>query len=346
MLTVIIFLYDRLICLLKWQIKEVSVKLTRKKKLTILTRKLNKTSKSLILILVLTACQDFSCYDQAFGLESNLNEAIQPGKNILHSLISNNQIKTGSVAKSSPKSVNKPKKTAKINKQSSSYDETTQLVDELNFRDTDYAKLREQIKQELNETYKPSSIFSGTVMPSMLRQPAQNSKIFLPDTCVAGSFATMTIFDSLGDRQSYVGVKINDTDLQSDYSGQVVFLVPQNDAKELDITLLNSNFQSVAKLIQGPAYVSSVDHPTAKIETAAITHDLFDILTLKGSNFDGIANNNHAYIDDVEPVQILAASPCELKLRLPKTLDAGAHYIHLVTDGVKSNQLPFNYTLK
>ncbi len=260
------------------------------------------------------------------AVETNLDSTLQPGAEYLKAIIKSTKVNS------------KNNNTDSVNK--------NDISDELDLKEIDYKALREQIRTELKESYNPSSINYGSAMQGLIKQPVKNSRIFLPDTCVSGSFITISILDNLGDPQSYIGIKIDNNDFQSDYTGQVVTLLPVSNSNSLKVYLLNDNYSVTAKLIPGQAYVSSVEQPSPIIEKLEIYKDHFDVLKISGKYFDGIGDHNHVYIDDIDPAQILSASPIELKIRIPKSLDAGNHYIHVSTNGTKSNQQKFSYFLK
>lgn len=64
-----------------------------------------------------------------------------------------------------------------------------------------------------------------------------------------------------------------------------------------------------------------------------------EVLTIDGHSFDGVGDNNRVIVDGAGDAKVLAASPVQLKVELPRGIAAGRHSISISTAGLRSNPM-------
>lgn len=172
-----------------------------------------------------------------------------------------------------------------------------------------------------------------------VRQPSVGAMMMVPERALAGQSMTISIYDSKRNPEASVELSLNGSTMISNIDGQVSFTIPEDatPGRSLNVALAARPevMPTVIDILQ-PLIVPS-EKQTPSIEGVTLTGTHNDTLVINGHFFDGIAPNNKISIDGQVQGRIAAASPVELRVSLPITLQGGEHTVVVSCDGMNSN---------
>jgi hypothetical protein len=172
-----------------------------------------------------------------------------------------------------------------------------------------------------------------------VRQPSVGALVMIPERALAGQSVTITIYDAKRNPESAVELSLNGTAMLTNLDGQVAFTIPEDatPGRSLNVELSARPEQSpsVIDILQPLIVPSEKQNPS--IEKVMLTGQENDTLVVDGHFFDGIAQNNKIMIDGQQQGRVAAASPVQLRISLPVTLQGGDHVIAISCEGLNSN---------
>ena len=172
-----------------------------------------------------------------------------------------------------------------------------------------------------------------------VRQPSVGALVMIPERALAGQSVTITIYDAKRNPEAAVELSLNGTAMLTNLDGQVAFTIPEDatPGRSLNVELSARPEQSpsVIDILQPLIVPSEKQNPS--IEKATLTGQENDTLVVDGHFFDGIAQNNKIMIDGQQQGRVAAASPVQLRISLPVTLQGGDHVIAISCEGRNSN---------
>jgi hypothetical protein len=176
-----------------------------------------------------------------------------------------------------------------------------------------------------------------------VRQPSVGAMMMVPERALAGQSMTISIYDSKRNPEASVELSLNGSTMISNIDGQVSFTIPEDatPGRSLNVALAARPevMPTVIDILQ-PLIVPS-EKQSPSIEGVSLTGNHNDTLVINGHFFDGIAPNNKISIDGQAQGRIAAASPVELRVSLPITLQGGEHSVVVSCDGLSSNSGTF-----
>jgi IPT/TIG domain len=196
------------------------------------------------------------------------------------------------------------------------------------------------------ESKEPASREPETTELPALRQP-KNFILLAPEKVLAGQPLTVGFLDEAHNPESNITLSFNGVNLTTDQNGQAQYSVPEDETpgRSLNISLPSRPYEmpSVIEVLQPLMTPSQPVQPRLDKSTPLLSRH--STLVIDGHNFDGVAQNNRVIIDGVSEAQIVAASPVQLKVLLPKDLKAGLHTMCVSTQGMRSNPMGFELAL-
>lgn len=196
------------------------------------------------------------------------------------------------------------------------------------------------------ESKEPANRESETTELPALRQP-KNFILLAPERVLAGQPLTVGFLDEEHNPESNITLSFNGVNLTTDQNGQAQYSVPEDETpgRSLNISLPSRPYEmpSVIEVLQPLMTPSQPVQPRLDKSTPLLSRH--STLVIDGHNFDGVAQNNRVIIDGVSEAQIVAASPVQLKVLLPKDLKAGLHTMCVSTQGMRSNPMGFELAL-
>jgi hypothetical protein len=196
------------------------------------------------------------------------------------------------------------------------------------------------------ESKEPVVRESETTELPALRQP-KNFILLAPEKVLAGQPLTVGFLDEAHNPESNITLSFNGVNLTTDQNGQAQYSVPEDETpgRSLNISLPSRPYEmpSVIEVLQPLMTPSQPVQPRLDKSTPLLSRH--STLVIDGHNFDGVAQNNRVIIDGVSEAQIVAASPVQLKVLLPKDLRAGLHTMCVSTQGMRSNPMGFELAL-
>lgn len=172
-----------------------------------------------------------------------------------------------------------------------------------------------------------------------VRQPSVGAMMMVPERALAGQSMTISIYDSKRNPEASVELSLNGSTMISNIDGQVSFTIPEDatPGRSLNVALAARPeiMPTVIDILQPLIVPSEKQNPS--IEGVSLTGTHNDTLVINGHFFDGIAPNNKISIDGQVQGRIAAASPVELRVSLPITIQGGEHTVIVSCDGLNSN---------
>jgi hypothetical protein len=210
------------------------------------------------------------------------------------------------------------------------------------------AKAEAEAKAKLASTA-PSSTYnygenrrtweSPAPVASSPRIPGGKANLVLPDRAVAGQYLTASAVNDNHGGEQYVELTFNGTGLTTSGDGKVHFMVPEEAPPgPTMLVALPSNPLEAPKAMEvlQPLMVPATQQ-VPRIDKANPLVAMGDLLTIDGHSFDGVGDNNRVIIDGAHDARVLAASPVQLKVELPRELISGHHSVTVSTAGLRSN---------
>ncbi|HEY9679732.1 MAG TPA: hypothetical protein V6C76_17145 [Drouetiella sp.] len=195
-----------------------------------------------------------------------------------------------------------------------------------------------------NQTASDNGRQIASTPPDVVLKRLVNSKLILPQRCIAGQYITAAVTDSKNEGQDGIELNFNGVNYTTDEHGQVAFMVPDDTASgakmSVGMTELKTAKRSNIEVLQ-PLSTSS-EQNTPSIEKISNIVSANGPITLDGHSFDGIAHRNRVTIDDMNDAEVLAASPVQLKVAVPNDLKPGKHAVAIDIGLAKSNAAEFD----
>ncbi len=179
----------------------------------------------------------------------------------------------------------------------------------------------------------------------ILKQPSLGANLVYPDRAIAGKFLTVAVLDKYGNPESSVELSFNGATISTDASGQAMFMVPEDatPGRTLHVSLAARPelAPGVIEVLQ-PLFVGS-ETASPKIDKASKLVPDTRVLIIDGHDFIGKAKNNRVLVDSNMEAKAIAASPVQLKLKMPKSLKPGTHKVNIANTALRSNPIVFEY---
>ena len=179
----------------------------------------------------------------------------------------------------------------------------------------------------------------------IMRQPSLGANLVYPDRAIAGKFLTVAVLDKYGNPESSVELSFNGATISTDASGQAMFMVPEDatPGRTLHVSLAARPelAPGVIEVLQ-PLFVGS-ETASPKIDKASKLVPDTRVLIIDGHDFIGKAKNNRVLVDSNMEAKAIAASPVQLKLKMPKSLKPGTHKVNIANTALRSNPIVFEY---
>lgn len=165
--------------------------------------------------------------------------------------------------------------------------------------------------------------------------------LLVPDRAVAGQYVTVAAVNESNVGESYVEMAFNGAGLTTANDGTVHYMVPEDSppGPTMLVTLPGNPIDAPKSMeVLQPLMVPATQQ-VPRIDKANPMVAAGEILTIDGHSFDGVGGNNRVIVDGVSDARVLAASPVQLKVELPRDIGAGRHSISISTAGLRSNPI-------
>ncbi len=178
--------------------------------------------------------------------------------------------------------------------------------------------------------------------PAEIKQPSAGAFMILPDRVIAGQKMTASLVNASLAPESAVEITYNGTPRYTDKRGQALYAVPEDadPGRSLNVVLTARPADSLAQV----EVIQPLSHPTQqfapKMDSIEMTATS-GMALIDGHNFDGAALLNHVVFDGQNEARVLAASPVQLKILVPASVQQGVHNISIAVGTMRSTSIAF-----
>ncbi len=187
--------------------------------------------------------------------------------------------------------------------------------------------------------------WESPALATIVRQPSLGASLLLPERAIAGKFLTVGVMNKDRQPERSVELSFNGATLCTDQQGQIPYMIPDDatPGRTLHISLAARPELSpgVVEILQ-PLF-SSEEQKAPQIDRVSKLVTADGMLTVDGHDFDGFAARNHILVDGQHEASVIAASPVQLKVFLPRNIAPGAHTVNISGTTMRTNPMTFDF---